>query len=95
MRKASLREVSESVPSTVVSAASRGPYDLSWWTVDGGGGSISGDDYTLTGTVGQADAGTTLSGGEYTVASGFWGAGGDGSGVDHGIYLPLVLRTSP
>lgn len=46
-------------------------YDLSWWTVDGGGGQSSGGVYTLSGTVGQADAGA-LSGGNYTIAGGFW-----------------------
>jgi hypothetical protein len=65
------------------------------WTVDGGGGRSSGGDYVLTGTLGQADAGTTMGEGEYTVAGGFWGARGDGSGVDHDVYLPLVLRASP
>ena len=32
-------------------------YDLSWSTVDGGGGSSSGGDYTLYGVIGQPDAG--------------------------------------
>ena len=33
-----------------------GGYDLSWWTVDGGGGEISGGGYTLYGVAGQPDA---------------------------------------
>jgi hypothetical protein len=42
-------------------------------TVDGGGGSSSGEGFILTGTVGQPDAGTqTASGGEYALAGGFW-----------------------
>jgi len=48
-----------------------GSYDLSWHTVDGGGGSSSGGTYTLRGTAGQADAGL-LSGGTYSLAGGFW-----------------------
>ena len=41
-------------------------YDLSWWTVDGGGGTFStGGAYTLGGTIGQPDAGL-LTGGTYT-----------------------------
>jgi hypothetical protein len=79
--------------ASVASAANPGPYDLSWWTVDSSGGSSSGGDYALTGTLGQAEAGTTSSGSEYTVAGGFWGAGG--GGVEHDVYLPVVLRTSP
>ena len=31
-------------------------YDLSWWTVGGGGASTTGGPYTLGGTIGQADA---------------------------------------
>ena len=47
-----------------------GGYDLSWSTVDGGGGECSGGGYTLTGTAGQPDAGV-LSGEGYTLQGGF------------------------
>jgi hypothetical protein len=53
----------------------QGGYDLSWFTVDGGGGSSSGDPYALSGTIGQPDAGM-LSGGSYTLAGGFWAGAG-------------------
>jgi hypothetical protein len=47
-------------------------FDLSWWTVDGGGHTaVSGGAYTLGGTIGQADAGV-LSGSDYSVNGGFW-----------------------
>jgi hypothetical protein len=36
---------------------SGGDYDLSWNTIDGGGGVSSGGDYILRGTIGQPDAG--------------------------------------
>jgi len=50
-------------------------YDLSWWTVDGGGATFSsGGSYELGGTIGQPDAGT-LSGGDFTLGGGFWGGG--------------------
>jgi hypothetical protein len=49
-----------------------GGYTLSWATVDGGGGTFStGDGYSLGGSAGQPDAGN-LSGGDYTLRSGFW-----------------------
>ncbi len=51
-------------------------YDLTWWTVDGGGGSASGGGYTLVGTAGQPEPGPALSGGDYTLYSGFWSGGG-------------------
>jgi len=47
-------------------------YDLSWNTVDGGGGTSSGGSYELSGTIGQPDA-RALSGGGYTLLGGFWG----------------------
>jgi hypothetical protein len=76
--------------SSVVLAQSGGGYDLSWSTVDGGGGTSSGGSYSLGGTVGQPDAGV-LSGGGYTLAGGFW-AGGGVSAPGQWVYLPLVLR---
>jgi hypothetical protein len=48
-------------------------YDLSWFCIDGGGGTSTGGDYSLSGTIGQADAGV-LSGGNYTLVGGFWSA---------------------
>jgi hypothetical protein len=56
----------------VISAASRanGQYELSWYTIDGGGGTSSGGPYTLTGTIGQPDAAYSA-GGEYELLGGF------------------------
>jgi hypothetical protein len=48
-------------------------YSIDWFTIDGGGGTSSGGPYTLSGTIGQPDAGT-LSGGTYALEGGFWGA---------------------
>ena len=45
-------------------------YTISWWTVDGGGGASSENGYSLSGTIGQPDAGTVATGGAYT-----WQAG--------------------
>jgi hypothetical protein len=50
---------------------SGGGYDLSWNTIDGGGGVSSGGEYILRGTVGQPDAGI-MAGGDYELAGGFW-----------------------
>ncbi len=47
-------------------------YSLSWYTIDGGGGTSSGGDYLLNGTIGQPDAGR-MQAGNYTLAGGFWG----------------------
>lgn len=47
-------------------------YSIGWSTVDGGGGTSTGGVFTVTGTIGQPDAGL-LSGGDYTLQGGFWG----------------------
>ena len=68
--------------------AQTGDYDLTWSTIDGGGAMLStGGSYSLSGTVGQPDAGTLSSGG-YTLNDGFWG----GAAANYNVYLPLVLK---
>jgi len=77
---------------TGVAWTSSANYDLTWWTVDGGGQTFStGGGYTLGGTIGQPDPGL-LTGGGYALGGGFWGGGA--VAVEYGIYLPLVLRDS-
>jgi hypothetical protein len=44
---------------------------IDWFTIDGGGGTSSGGNYVVSGTIGQHDAGT-MSGGSYTLDGGFW-----------------------
>ena len=56
-------------------AQSGGGYDLTWWTTDGGSGTVSGGGYLLQGTAGQPDAGAPATAGGYTLASGFWTGG--------------------
>jgi len=62
---------SVAVLSSVVSAQTGDSYDLSWYTIDGGGGRSTGGSFTLEGTVGQPDAGT-MAGGDFILAGGFW-----------------------
>jgi hypothetical protein len=76
--------------STTVLAQTGGGYDLSWGTVDGGGGIVSGSGYTLIGTTGQPDASASLSGGGYTLTGGFWPGAISGSTVRN-VYLPLMI----
>ena len=49
-------------------------YNISWRTIDGGGGQSSGGPYTLIGTIGQPDAAWS-SGGQYELLGGFWPGG--------------------
>jgi hypothetical protein len=74
--------------STTLATSSSG-YDLSWFTVDGGGGTVSGGSYTLSGTAGQPDVGPALSSSGYTLIGGFWGGAVARSWP---LYLPLVVK---
>jgi len=58
-------------------------FAIPWWTVDNGGG-------TLSGTAGQPDA-ANLSGGSYALRGGFWSGPDVIPGIPT-IYLPLIIR---
>ena len=52
-------------------------YSIDWYKISGGGGTstsapLSGINYSVTGTIGQADASGTMSGGGYSLIGGFW-----------------------
>ncbi len=57
----------------LVSTANAG-YNISWHTVDGGGGTSSGGQYLVTGTIAQSDAAYSA-GGSYELLGGFWSGG--------------------
>jgi len=47
-------------------------FSIPWHTIDGGGGTSSGGSFTLSGTIGQHDAGGPMTGGSYSLTGGFW-----------------------
>jgi len=47
-------------------------YNIDWHQTAGGGGTSINGQYSLSGTVGQADANPTLTGGNYSLTGGFW-----------------------
>jgi len=55
-----------------VAIASGQSYSIDWFTIDGGGGTSTGGVYSVSGTIGQPDAGK-MSGGNYSIDGGFWG----------------------
>lgn len=58
-------------------AQAGGNFNLAWWTIDGGGLTVSsGGSFTMMGTVGQPEPGPALTSGNLTLYSGFWPAGG-------------------
>jgi hypothetical protein len=47
-------------------------YSIDWYKMSGGGGTSSNGTLSVSGTIGQADANNTVSGGNYAVTGGFW-----------------------
>ena len=54
-------------------AQTGGTFDLSWSSIDGGGGRSVGGDFAIEGAIGQPDAGL-MSGGPFVLAGGFYPA---------------------
>lgn len=57
------------------------PFSIDWFEVAGGGGTSASGQYSLSGTIGQHDAGVTMINGQYSITGGFW-------------VLPTVFQTS-
>lgn len=47
-------------------------YSIPWHTIDGGGGTSTGGVYSVSGAIGQPDAGPVMTNGQYSVTGGFW-----------------------
>ena len=47
-------------------------YSIDWYKVSGGGGTSTGSVYSVSGTIGQHDAGGPMTGGNYSLTGGFW-----------------------
>jgi len=47
-------------------------YTIDWFKVAGGGGTSTGGMYSVSGTIGQPDAGGPMTGGSYSLTGGFW-----------------------
>jgi hypothetical protein len=51
-------------------------YSIDWFTIDGGGGTSTNGQYSLSGTIGQPDAGAAMTNGNYSLTGGFWAIDG-------------------
>ena len=60
------------LPSAFCLPALAQPYSIDWYKVSGGGGTSTNGQYSLSGTIGQHDAGGPMTGGSYSVTGGFW-----------------------
>ena len=71
--------------------AFNGTAAIDWFSIDGGGGTSTGGDFILSGSIGQPDAGTSLRSESYTLEGGFWSGGVLPSTLKR-VYLPLMVR---
>ncbi len=69
-------------------AAQNESYHLAASVIAGGGGSLQSGLYTLTSTIGQAEAAHLLPGSGQTLSGGFW----HGAVTQIRIFLPLTMR---
>lgn len=58
----------------LLASTAKAGYNISWHTIDGGGGQSSGGQYVLTGTIGQPDAAYSADA-QYELLGGFWPGG--------------------
>lgn len=73
--------------------AQSGQLEILWSTVDGGGATVSrGENFALSGTVGQPDA-SASSGLVFGLRGGFWGIATVRGAPARAVYLPLVLKS--
>jgi hypothetical protein len=56
----------------LVSAASAQNYSIDWSVIGGGGGTCTAGVYSVSGTIGQHDAGGPMTNGNFSLTGGFW-----------------------
>ena len=79
LRVALLRFAAVTLTLALAPSAFAQDFDLSWYTIDGGGEMFSnGGDFELSGTIGQPDAGAMV-GGDLELVGGFWAISGTNS----------------
>jgi hypothetical protein len=47
-------------------------YSIDWYKIAGGGGTSTNGQYSVSCTIGQPDAGSVMTGGNYSLTGGFW-----------------------
>lgn len=76
-----------------MAAAGLAQYAINWYTIDGGGGTSAGGVYSVSGTIGQPDAGGSMTNGQYSVTGGFWAL--PQAVQVTGVPLLLITSASP
>ena len=72
MKALSLSLLATATLAFSAASASAQNYSIDWYKIAGGGGTSSNGQFTLSGTIGQHDAGGPMTGGNYSLTGGFW-----------------------
>jgi len=72
MRTKSLLALLLIIHSAFCVCANAQNYAIDWHKVSGGGGSSTGSVFSVSGTIGQHDAGPAMTGGNFSLTGGFW-----------------------
>lgn len=67
-----MKKLMLSIALLLAISASAQSYSIDWCKVAGGGGTSTNGQYSLSGTIGQHDAGGPMTGGSYSLTGGFW-----------------------
>ncbi len=69
-----------------------GDYTIAWHTTQVGGGISTGGEFSVVGTVGQADT-AQVQGGDFAVNGGYWNEHSETNvPLPNSIFLPLISR---
>jgi hypothetical protein len=68
------------VGACILSGVLHAQLAINWFTIGAGGGTATGGVYSVSGSIGQPDAGNAMTNGQYSVTGGFWA-------------LPMVVQT--
>ncbi len=67
-----LKATATALAMLTLAAAAEAQVSIDWYTIDCGGGTSTGGGLSLSGTIGQFDAGAPMTGGSLSVQGGFW-----------------------
>ena len=65
-------------------------YNINWWFIGGGGGTLSGGNYIMDGNPAQAEVVASSRGGNYLLDGGFFA--NPGAGINLNLFLPQISR---
>ena len=70
--KANLKQLLLIGLACFVAVATFAQFSIGWYKIGGGGGTSANGQYAVSGTIGHHEAGSSMTGGTYSLTGGFW-----------------------